>query len=125
MTYLTGVDDEQLAGLYRHAWIYASPSTYEGFGLPYLEAMACGTPVVATENPGSVEVLEDGVYGVMPSDPDFANAVSALIDDPSRRDALMAGGLRRAREFSLRRMLDAYEDVLFELAEVHVNSMAA
>jgi glycosyltransferase involved in cell wall biosynthesis len=125
VTYLTGVDDEQLAGLYRQAWIYASPSTYEGFGLPYLEAMACGTPVVATENPGSVEVLEDGTYGLMPSDADFANAVVALLDDPLRREALVTAGFRRAREFSLRRMIDAYEDVLFELAEVHVNSMAA
>jgi glycosyltransferase involved in cell wall biosynthesis len=125
VAYATGIDDEQLAVLYRQSWIYASPSTYEGFGLPYLEAMACGTPVVATENPGSIEVLEDGVYGVMPTDGDFANAVAALLDDPSQRHALVTAGLRRAREFSLRRMLDAYEDALFELAEVHADSMAA
>jgi glycosyltransferase involved in cell wall biosynthesis len=56
VTYYTGVSDEQLASLYRRAWVYASPSTYEGFGLPHLEAMACGTAVVATPNPGSVEV---------------------------------------------------------------------
>ena len=53
VTYHTGITDEALAGLYRRAWVYASPSTYEGFGLPYLEAMACGTPVVASPNPGS------------------------------------------------------------------------
>ena len=57
VTYLTGVSDAELADLYRRAWVYASPSTYEGFGLPYLEAMACGTPVVASANPGSVDVL--------------------------------------------------------------------
>ncbi len=44
VTYVTGVPDTQLADLYRRAWVCASPSTYEGFGLPYLEAMACGTP---------------------------------------------------------------------------------
>jgi phosphatidylinositol alpha-mannosyltransferase len=125
VTYLTGVDDEELAVLYRQAWVYASPSTYEGFGLPYLEAMACGTAVVATENPGSVEVLEDGVYGLMPADADFGNAVVALLEDTSRRTALVIAGLRRAREYSLRRMIDAYEDVLFELAEVHASSLAA
>jgi phosphatidylinositol alpha-mannosyltransferase len=125
VTYITGVDDDELAALYRRSWVYASPSTYEGFGLPYLEAMACGTPVVATENPGSVEVLDDGVYGLMPSDADFAGAVVALLADPSRRDALSAAGLRRAREFSLRRMIDAYEDLLFELAGVHARSLAA
>ena len=60
VTYRTGVSDDELVALYQTAWVYASPSTYEGFGLPYLEAMACGTVVVATRNPGSVEVLGDG-----------------------------------------------------------------
>ena len=125
VTYVTGLDDEELAALYRRAWVYASPSTYEGFGLPYLEAMACGTPVVATENPGSVEVLDGGVYGLMPSDADFAGAVSSLLSDPSRRTALSTVGLRRVREFSLRRMIDAYEGLLFELTGVHARSLAA
>ena len=53
VNYKTGVPDAELADLYRRAWVYASPSTYEGFGLPDLEAMACGAPVVASENPGS------------------------------------------------------------------------
>ena len=125
ISYLTGVDDETLAALYRRAWVYVSPSTYEGFGLPYLEAMACGTPVVATKNPGSIEVLDDGVYGLMPSDDQFADAVSSLLADPSRRSSLSAAGLERAREFSLNQMLDAYETVLFELAGVHARSLAA
>jgi phosphatidylinositol alpha-mannosyltransferase len=125
VTYVTGVDDQQLATLYRRAWVYASPSTYEGFGLPYLEAMACGTPVVATENPGSIEVLGDGVFGSMPSDDDFADAVVALLTDPERRAMLSTAGLRRAREFSLARMIAAYEDVLFELTGLHAISHAA
>jgi len=123
--YVTGVDDEELAALYRRSWIYVSPSTYEGFGLPYLEAMACGTPVIATENPGCVEVLDDGVYGLMPSDTDFGSAVVALLNDSSRRSTLSTAGLRRAREFSLRRMIDAYEGLLFDLAGVHARSLAA
>jgi glycosyltransferase involved in cell wall biosynthesis len=125
VTYLTGVDDEQLAAFYRRAWVYVSPSTYEGFGLPYLEAMACGTPVVATENPGSVEVLNKGTYGLMPVDADLADAVLSLLADPERRATLSAAGLRRAREFSLARMLDAYEELLFELTGVHARSFAA
>ena len=125
VTYLTGVDDQRLASLYRRAWVYASPSTYEGFGLPYLEAMACGTPVVATKNPGSAEVLGDDVFGSMPSDADFADVVLSMLNDAERRATLSTAGLRRAREFSLTRMLDAYEDVLFELTGLHAGSLAA
>ncbi len=72
VTYHIGVDDAELARLYRRAWLYVTPSTYEGFGLPYLEAMACGTPVVATPNPGSLEVLDGGRYGALSSDGEFA-----------------------------------------------------
>jgi glycosyltransferase involved in cell wall biosynthesis len=119
------VDDADLRALYRRAAVFAFPSLGEGFGLPVLEAMACGTPVVATENPGSIEVLGDGVFGAMPSDDDFADAVVALLTDPERRATLSTAGLRRAREFSLARMIAAYEDVLFELTGLHAGSLAA
>ena len=76
VTYLTGVTDAELADLYRRAWVYASPSTYEGFGLPYLEAMACGTPVVASENPGSVDVLGHEGCALLPADEDFAVTIA-------------------------------------------------
>jgi phosphatidyl-myo-inositol alpha-mannosyltransferase len=125
VTYLTGVDDDQLAALYRRAWLYVSPSTYEGFGLPYLEAMACGTPVVATENPGSVEVLGDGTFGSIVSDAEFADVVVSLLTDHERRATLSTAGQRRAREFSLTRMIDAYEDALFDLTGLHARSLAA
>jgi glycosyltransferase involved in cell wall biosynthesis len=71
VNYYTGVGDAELASLYRRAWVFASPSIYEGFGLPYLEAMACGTAVVATSNPGSREVLGDGEYGRIADDAEF------------------------------------------------------
>lgn len=122
VTYVTGVSDTELASLYRRAWVYASPSTYEGFGLPYLEAMACGTPVVATQNPGSTEVLEDGRYGLIADDDEFVETVAALLGDHGRREVFTTLGLQRAEELSLARMLDAYEDQLFELTRSHVES---
>ena len=60
VSYHVGVSDTELAALYCRAWVYVSPSTYEGFGLPYAEALACGTPVVATPNDGSHEMLSAG-----------------------------------------------------------------
>jgi phosphatidylinositol alpha-mannosyltransferase len=122
VTYLTGVTDQELAALYRGAWVYASPSTYEGFGLPYLEAMACATPVVASENPGSTEVLDGNSYGLMPTDADFAETVASLLRDEERRAMLSARGLERSAEFSLARMIDAYEDQLFELTRSYAGS---
>ena len=123
--YRTGVSDAELADLYRRAWIYASPSTYEGFGLPYLEAMACGTPVVATANPGSDELLDAGHYGLVPADEDFGRVVSDLLGDERLRCSLGAAGSRRAQEFSLGRMLDGYEELLFNMSEVHASPVAS
>lgn len=125
VTYLTGVSDVELADLYRRAWVYASPSTYEGFGLPYLEAMACGTPVVASENPGSVDVLGHDGCGLLPADEDFAATIASLLGDEARRAELSAAGLRRVPQFTLARMLDGYEKVLFDLTGVYVKSMAS
>ena len=115
VTYRIGVTDIELASLYRRAWAYVTPSTYEGFGLPYLEAMACGTPVVATPNPGSVAILDHGTYGVLAGDEEFGARISSLLSDEQARDALSARGLRRAEEYSLSLMLDRYEALLFDL----------
>lgn len=120
VTYRVGVDDGELARLYRRAWVYATPSTYEGFGLPYLEALACGTPVVATPNPGSVELLAGGRYGVLPADAEFGRAIATLLSDPQARASLSERGLCRAREYSLPRMLDRYESLLYEIVGARV-----
>jgi glycosyltransferase involved in cell wall biosynthesis len=118
VTYRTGVPDKELAALYRGAWVCAAPSTYEGFGLPYLEAMACGTAVVATPNPGSREVLGEG-YGGLVADGDFATVLVKLLADESLRRALEIAGIRRASEFSIDRMVDQYEALLNDLRGSH------
>jgi len=74
VAYHTGLAVDALVSLYRRAWVYASPSTYEGFGLPYAEALACGTPIVATPNPGSREVLDSGRFGRLAEDGSFLHA---------------------------------------------------
>jgi phosphatidylinositol alpha-mannosyltransferase len=115
VTYYTGISRGELARLYRQAWIYASPSTYEGFGLPYVEAMASGTPVVATPNPGSEEVLDHGRFGRLEGDSTFPEAVSDLLSDSEERERLIVKGLERAQRYALTSMIDSYEKYLEEI----------
>ncbi len=124
VTYVTGVPDSDLAALYRRAWVCAAPSMYEGFGLPYLEAMACGTAVIATPNPGSREVLGEDYSGLV-TDAGFAPALLQVLADESRRRALEVAGIRRAAAFSIDRMIDQYEALLNEVRGSHARSVAS
>jgi glycosyltransferase involved in cell wall biosynthesis len=124
VTYLTGIHDAELAALYRRAWVCAAPSTYEGFGLPYLEAMACGTAVIATPNAGSREVLGND-YGGLVTDDEFAPALLQVLTNESRRRALEWAGVDRAVAFSIDRMIDDYEALLNELRGSHAASISS
>jgi glycosyltransferase involved in cell wall biosynthesis len=83
------VPDEHLPGLYAHAAAFVFPSLYEGFGLPPLEALACGTPVVAADRGSLPEVLGDDAILVDPDDEEaIADAVEAVLGrrpEPVRR----------------------------------------
>jgi glycosyltransferase involved in cell wall biosynthesis len=91
----------ELDRLYRRARIFAFPSLDEGFGMPVLEAMAHGTPVVTSKSSAMPEVAGDAALLVDPHDTDaIATALNCLANDPSLRDDLGQRGVRRAREFS-------------------------
>ena len=92
--------DDQLADLYRSAWVFAYPSAYEGFGIPYLEAMASGTAVLASPNDGADYVLKGGALGRIASDADFGNDLVALLRDGDVRDRMAADGRRAAEAMS-------------------------
>jgi glycosyltransferase involved in cell wall biosynthesis len=89
-----------LPGYLGGATVVAYPSHGEGFGLPVLEAMACGTPVLTTHRLSLPEVGGDAVAYTEPGPDDIAEALSSLLDDGARRRALADAALTRAREFT-------------------------
>ena len=109
------IPTSELAELYRKVWLFCLPSSYEGFGVPYLEAMASGTPVVATPNVGAIEVLCEGRYGRIVPEDQLGAAILDLLRDAQERQRLSERGLARAREFDWSRIIDRYEQVYAEL----------
>jgi len=99
--YLGYVPDEHLAALYSRALAFVYPSLYEGFGLPVLEAMACGTPVIAADIDPLRELLGESGYLVNSSSVEsLADGIREVIENANLRRTLRAKGLLRAREFS-------------------------
>jgi glycosyltransferase involved in cell wall biosynthesis len=95
------VNDADLPALYNLAGLFAFPSLYEGFGLPPLEAMACGTPVVCSKASSLPEVVGDAALTVDPLDvTELAEAMRRAIEDESLRSSLVQRGLARATQFT-------------------------
>jgi glycosyltransferase involved in cell wall biosynthesis len=98
--HLDYVDRADLAALYRHADVFVLPSLYEGFGLPILEAMASGTPVVAAASSSLPEVGGDAARYFPPDDPEsLAREILAVVHDDEESARLVAAGRKRTREF--------------------------
>jgi glycosyltransferase involved in cell wall biosynthesis len=97
------VSDGELRALYEHAACFVYPSLYEGFGLPLLEAMICGCPVIASDAASIPEVCGDAaLYCDARSPADIARKLTALMTDEAQRRALAARGLAHAARFSWR-----------------------
>ena len=95
------VTDAELKALYEGAACFVFPSLYEGFGLPPLEAMSCGTPVVASDAASLPEVCGEAVLYCDPHSPgDIARQIGAVMNDVRVRDRLSGRGLRQAARFS-------------------------
>jgi len=101
------VADADLPGLYAGGNLFVSPSLYEGFGLPPLEAMAAGVPVLASDIPVHREVLGSSADYFNPRDPgELAAKIADLLSDPHRRDALRRAGRLRAEAFTWQKAAD-------------------
>lgn len=112
------VSDAELAELYRRCAVFCYPSLGEGFGLPVLEAMSCGTAVITSNCSSLPEVGGDAVEYVDPRDPAaIRDGLQRLLRDPARREELGASGAERAQEFSWARTADAALRVLVKAAQ--------
>lgn len=106
--HLPAPSDEELRRRFAEAWVFCLPSAYEGLGIPYLEAMAAGTPVVATSNPGAEYLLSGGAHGLIVELDVIGPALRKLLADPQHRLALGDAGRARARDFSWRTVCEAH-----------------
>lgn len=111
---LTGsVSNEELSHLYNAAFIFTFPSLYEGFGLPPLESMKCGTPVVASFASSLPEVLKENAVYFDPYDPkDMAEKIQELASDAKRQSDFIAKGFAHANSFSWDRMAKKSFDII-------------
>ncbi|HZS03817.1 MAG TPA: glycosyltransferase family 1 protein [Blastocatellia bacterium] len=119
MVRFTGyVDDSDLPALYSAAEVFIYPSLYEGFGLPPLEAMACGTPVVTSNTSSLPEVVGEAGLGLPPQDVEaMTEAMAKLMADPTMRGYYSRAGLERAKLFSWERAADETQAVYDEVFE--------
>jgi glycosyltransferase involved in cell wall biosynthesis len=111
------VSDADLAALYRTAAALVQPSTYEGFGLPVLEAMRLGAPVICARASSLPEVAGDAAAWFDPADDEgLAAAIARVLSDDGLRAAMSAAGIRRAAEFSwddtARRTLEGFDEAV-------------
>lgn len=119
--YMLQVDDEELKACYSGAVALVYPSKYEGFGLPVLEAMACGCPVITCANASIPEVGEKAVLYVQ--DDDVQEMADALceIQKPSVRKSLITAGLEQAKKFSWTSMANIVSSVLIDTTLLSLN----
>lgn len=105
---IQNVPDEELVAYYNLAHIFVFPSLYEGFGLPPLEAMACGTPVVASDKASIPEALGEAAIYCDPTEASsIADSVEQLLKDEELYDKMLAKGLRQAEKFTWKKYADA------------------
>lgn len=119
LRYLIDPPQDQLPGLYRRADLFLFTSWYEGFGMPPLEAMACGVPVVCTEcgGPGTYLKPNENALTAQPGDvPALAEEITRLLQDGELRKTLSAGGQKTALAFSAESSCIKLEDVLYHIS---------
>jgi glycosyltransferase involved in cell wall biosynthesis len=111
--YIGRVSDEELRALYAAAACFVYPTLYEGFGLPVVEAMTCGCPVVASQIPVLRETCGDAALFCDPASPDdIAHQVCRVLDEPGLSERLVQAGQQRASLFTWDRAAQSLSDII-------------
>jgi len=117
------IPDEDLPSLYGHARIFIFPTRYEGFGLPVVEAMACGCPVITSHNSSLPEVAGNAALYVDPERPEnIATGVVRLLDNEILYNGMRSQGLVQARQFTWKGFARGVQDVLSEIDVVDTSA---
>lgn len=106
---LSGLCTQQLIAEYQNSWLTCSPSSYEGFGVPLIESMACGTPVVACRNRGSAEIVRHGVNALLCTPKTLGATLLKGLTDQMLRRHLRQGGLASAKHYRMESVAERYE----------------
>jgi len=109
--WLGRIGEERLIEEYRKAWVLCIASSYEGFGVPAVEAMACGTPVVSVRNAGIAEIAGNGGDAILCGAGELGEALAACIGDDAMRQRLRTAGLETARAYDIQATAAAYEEL--------------
>lgn len=114
--YLGKLSEEELITEYQKAWLYCMVSSYEGFGVPAIEAMACGTAVVAVNNMGIKEVIRHNYNGILLNDHSLSAGISRVLSDNKLRMTFEINGLATVEEkFTIKAIATEYERLYHSL----------
>lgn len=115
--YRRKLQERELIEQYRRHWIYCQVSSYEGFGVPVLEAMACATAVVAVRNAGAKETITDEVDGFCCKDSEIAKRIIALIENENLRNRFCYNGLETVKKYDMKKIALTYEQIYLTMHE--------
>ena len=108
--YLGNLSEDELITEYQKAWVYCMASSYEGFGVPVIEAMACGTAVAAVNNPGTKEIIRHDYNGLLLDDAELSTGISRLLSDSTIRKTFENNGLSTVeKKFNIKTIATEYE----------------
>lgn len=112
------VSDEDLLDIYNLATVFVMPSFYEGFGLPIVEAMSCGVPVITSKNGSIPEIAKDAALYVDPNDSNsIKEGINKIVNNKNLQEDLSAKGLIRAAEFSWQKVAEQTHDVYLKISK--------
>ena len=116
--YLGNLSEEDLISEYQKAWVYCMASSYEGFGVPVIEAMACGTAVAAVNNPGIKEVIRHDYNGLLLDDTELSTGINRVISDSNLRKTFESNGLFTVeKRFNIKNIATEYERLYHSLLD--------